>query len=766
MYVLPLCRLNMKSPSSWADQLHLATLVKPKDRDITPVAVIFADCAKTLRESAGCLPDTTALHYQRCSDAFRRLSYDSTLQGTIFESHRTALQRWRQAQRGDTPSVKAGNSLRTQLMLMEVYGLESLHDFEKNYTHRMIETWNEQVSQKRGESSGVPETNTGTINADATDLNPLQEQQAPFQHLNPSLDFSSNIRKHFSNQWDSSEPGKLGNALLQRFSSGFQMATSFDDMSTPVEPFDSNLPDGAAELRDRVIKRANGCLAEARSIASALDAAAVALTQLSKSLRGTVVRISLVPSINQAVEEILQAEASAALELAVALAKLQHDVRIEPLESALLRDEATWRQLCGATRVSRERTTSVDSAKRSIAALMMDDSKKSDGVLDAPVKSKVTALSFEAYQTSARTVLGLCDEIDLESLRSSINDAANVDYPDREPLRVSTEEIHRALDTWAEEERIKVDPGWPGDPLTEDMIKASTTADVPLSAKSVINLPKSDTNPPKWLTPLMSGSDNILRKMMKKPSSLQSGDREISPETSLLVQYFWPEDVDEASVVLLKSFSCSFREKSAPWPTQYGRLFCTQSKLVYCSWSRRALTVPWQDIDVLEPTENTMNSDALTLQYKREGSEDSAVFVFAGVHKRDEVLELYVELKKKAKEQHELSRKSIKTPPSGAAGTDADAVLGRMEHILTKRMSDISIQDLYQTVWSEEKPFYKPWLERSNCFEVQMGSWVEEPNIVGPFCKEAYSKKREIHFKFKRTTHLYIGPPVANVKQV
>jgi hypothetical protein len=50
-----------------------------------------------------------------------------------------------------------------------------------------------------------------------------------------------------------------------------------------------------------------------------------------------------------------------------------------------------------------------------------------------------------------------------------------------------------------------------------------------------------------------------------------------------------------------------------------------------------------------------------------------------------------------------------------------------------------------------------------------MDDW-EKPGdsegFVNPWCKESYPQRRHCTFKFNRTSHLYIGPPVAFVKQM
>jgi hypothetical protein len=102
-----------------------------------------------------------------------------------------------------------------------------------------------------------------------------------------------------------------------------------------------------------------------------------------------------------------------------------------------------------------------------------------------------------------------------------------------------------------------------------------------------------------------------------------------------------------------------------------------------------------------------------------------------------------------------------------------DPILENMAIVLYKPLENVSIKDIYEKTWSEgirtgEKPFYKPWLEEEECFDISVSEWefAEDDGFLGPWCNESYSQRRVTTFKFKRTTLLYVGPPVASVKQI
>ena len=101
-----------------------------------------------------------------------------------------------------------------------------------------------------------------------------------------------------------------------------------------------------------------------------------------------------------------------------------------------------------------------------------------------------------------------------------------------------------------------------------------------------------------------------------------------------------------------------------------------------------------------------------------------------------------------------------------------DSFIGQMDSIFSKTIKNVSIDEYYSTGWSEEKaPLYHPWLERKGSIEVSVSDWEHyssSPDGVefeNEWSKEKFTQRRVIKFKFKRTTHLYIGPPIAGVTQ-
>jgi hypothetical protein len=64
---------------------------------------------------------------------------------------------------------------------------------------------------------------------------------------------------------------------------------------------------------------------------------------------------------------------------------------------------------------------------------------------------------------------------------------------------------------------------------------------------------------------------------------------------------------------------------------------------------------------------------------------------------------------------------------------------------------------------------YGPWLESLGSREICVPEWEVaqdgSPGILNEWCGERYKQKRVVTYEFTRTTHLYVGPPVAKVKQ-
>jgi len=118
-----------------------------------------------------------------------------------------------------------------------------------------------------------------------------------------------------------------------------------------------------------------------------------------------------------------------------------------------------------------------------------------------------------------------------------------------------------------------------------------------------------------------------------------------------------------------------------------------------------------------------------------------------------------------------LHLKKSKTAPDeenkDAPTVPPDSILKTMKMIANKRVQGVSVQDFYETVFSEgnnteKDPFYGPWLTGAGKEDVQVGDWVTDGEFVGSWCGETYTQKRTVTFVFNKNIPLW-GPTVAAV---
>lgn len=100
-----------------------------------------------------------------------------------------------------------------------------------------------------------------------------------------------------------------------------------------------------------------------------------------------------------------------------------------------------------------------------------------------------------------------------------------------------------------------------------------------------------------------------------------------------------------------------------------------------------------------------------------------------------------------------------------------DETLAKMEPVLSKRLTGVSLKHFYDVCWSEGSggtdggPFYHKFLQSKNGHDINVGDWEVTDGLVHPWSGEKMNQKRVVKYKFTRTTHLYVGPPIAGVTQ-
>lgn len=307
------------------------------------------------------------------------------------------------------------------------------------------------------------------------------------------------------------------------------------------------------------------------------------------------------------------------------------------------------------------------------------------------------------------------------------------------------------------------------------------------SASSIASTSGTPEKTSNWILKSLSlpeSSESIFRKMTGARSN-QLQHITLNDLTAIFAKYFLPEKIDVGMIsTFTDSFACSFRENNQNFPAQYGRLFISETGLVFVSWSRKYFSVKWSELlDIATIDHNFSNHiHSLHVQCKK-GSDEDVNMILSGFFDLQVTYKTITRIRQEAiattipgpalsssPTESQLTPENFVNPPDNRTGIlPSDEVIDKMEIILSRVIPNMKIERFYEIVWSEgnntsEQPFFKPWLEKE-CFDVELSDWVYG-EVHGPWCKDIYNQKRTIKYKVKRRTHLYIGPPIANVFQV
>jgi hypothetical protein len=245
------------------------------------------------------------------------------------------------------------------------------------------------------------------------------------------------------------------------------------------------------------------------------------------------------------------------------------------------------------------------------------------------------------------------------------------------------------------------------------------------------------------------------------------------------MKHFWStKNEAEQPPQILDIFTCSYRakEKSAfLTPTLHGRCFTTSDKLYFLAWDNKKFVLKLEDIVSVEFEKGFLGSSidtAVAVTYHTE--ESDSLFVLNRLESGDQTLSHLQSLIDAKKQSKQVISSAMDLLASDLSPVPPDEPLRKMEVVISKSIRNVSIVSVYENIWEDpagEKSFYGSWLEDEECFDIMVGDWeIAKPkeSFTNPWCKkmgERYSHKRLVTFKFKRTTHLYIGPPIAFVKQ-
>jgi len=256
------------------------------------------------------------------------------------------------------------------------------------------------------------------------------------------------------------------------------------------------------------------------------------------------------------------------------------------------------------------------------------------------------------------------------------------------------------------------------------------------------------------------------------------GEKEKKESTNMkaFIKQFWSKmPKDENVPTILDVVQCAYRPKergSFLLSNLYGKLYTTKDAIYFLA-ANKNFTLKWDVITSVEKEKGlfgAVNDTDIVVSYR--SGDEIAAFLLCRVKDRDDVVAKLQALKAES-EDSELSQAGDSDDNDGPQlpPVPPDNVLKKMEVVVSKTIKNTSIKSVFENVWAdriEGESFYKSWLEEEECFDISMNDWEIAENgkkFKNEWCNEEYDQKRQVDFKFNRTTHLYIGPPVAIVKQ-
>jgi hypothetical protein len=252
-----------------------------------------------------------------------------------------------------------------------------------------------------------------------------------------------------------------------------------------------------------------------------------------------------------------------------------------------------------------------------------------------------------------------------------------------------------------------------------------------------------------------------------------------SPAMMAFVKYFWSKKPASDVPEVLGVYQCSYKPKDKSTflaPNLHGHLYTTKDAIYFLSWDNKNFMLIFSQILTIQKEKGFMgasNDNAIAVTYTRGGVEEA--FTLGKLESRDSMLRQLQALLKESEEVMECVPKTMKGNKNASSNTGSlppvphDRILNGMEVLVDKTIKNSTIKTVFETVWADKnKSFYREWLKEEECFDIIVPSWTyasDKDETTNGWCKESYDMERLVEFKFKRTTHLYIGPPIASVKQ-
>jgi hypothetical protein len=244
-------------------------------------------------------------------------------------------------------------------------------------------------------------------------------------------------------------------------------------------------------------------------------------------------------------------------------------------------------------------------------------------------------------------------------------------------------------------------------------------------------------------------------------------------ETNLFLTHFWEKKDGEDPPTIIESYSCTYwpRYEGAGILLPHGRMFVTSKTMFFIGWGTKKIVFNWEDVISVEKGTTALGLMDNAIDIKcREGDKEESYF-FGSFASRDSAFQLISQLVSVAQSLKELSNGVSVTPQNVLGDVPPDETIKKMDLLLSKTLKGVSVSDFFTIVWSEEEtaqPFYLPLLLKKGNQDVTVEKWEIASNegFVKPWCGEKYSRRRQVNYKHVRTTHLYIGPPIATVSEV
>jgi hypothetical protein len=244
-------------------------------------------------------------------------------------------------------------------------------------------------------------------------------------------------------------------------------------------------------------------------------------------------------------------------------------------------------------------------------------------------------------------------------------------------------------------------------------------------------------------------------------------------ETNLFLTHFWEKKEGEDPPTIIESYSCTHwpRFEGGGMLLPHGRMFLTSSTMFFIGWGNKKVIFNWETVVSVEKGTTALGMMDNAIDIKCRDGEKEESYFFGSFASRDSAYQLISQLVSVSKSLKDLNAVCGATSQQVLGDEPPDDTIKKMDLLFAKTLKGVSVSDFFTIVWSEEdvaQPFYLPLLLKKGNKEVIVEKWeiASSEGFVKQWCGEKYSRRRKVNYKHVRTTHLYIGPPVATVSEV